>query len=168
MNDLNSFLLCLFLLYVFFVCFDALFSFRICWNLLSDRDRLIDWFTSCYCNYFGGSRDIRIYTQEFQVPIRASITFSFFCGALRSRLDYGYIWNPGYRVHTDNLEKIQRRFLQYVSFKTCGIYPIRDILNEYILKIFHVVSIKKRRAYLGILFLRNILRFKIDCPYLLA
>lgn len=129
----------------------------------------VDFCTPCECNCFGGTQDSGFVLRNSRYLFEIRSLFLLFTSLVRSKLEYGcVVWNPGYAVHVDNLEKIQRRFLKYVSFKIDGIYPIRGIPNEYYLNRFHVNSLEGRRVYLGVLFLRKIICFEIDCPYLLA
>ncbi|XP_044745912.1 uncharacterized protein LOC123307602 [Coccinella septempunctata] len=67
--------------------------------------------------------------------------FLLFTALVRSKLEYGcVVWNPGYKIHIESLEKIQRRFLKYVSFKIDGVYPCRGIQDGYLLSRFNVNS----------------------------
>jgi hypothetical protein len=43
---------------------------------------------------------------------------------VRSKLEYAsVVWSTGYKSQIEDLEKIQRRLLKYLSFKVDGTYP---------------------------------------------
>lgn len=90
------------------------------------------------------------------------ILFSTF---VRSKLEYAcVVWNPGYELHKNNIERIQRRFVRYIWFKTDGIYPDFHISHNELLSRFAVKDLTCRREYQTIIMLFKILNNLIDCP----
>lgn len=88
---------------------------------------------------------------------------------VRSKLEYGsVIWNPCYNYQKNALEKIQRRFLKFLSFKIDGTYPVRDIDYSSLLERFNYNNLELRRNCAAIVFLYKVVRGEIDCPEILA
>ena len=87
---------------------------------------------------------------------------------VKSKLEYAaIIWQPGYNVHTESLENIQRRFLKFLSFKIDGQYPHVGIPQQNLLNRFSVLSLQNRRKTQSLIFLNKLINNKIDCPQLL-
>lgn len=91
-----------------------------------------------------------------------------FCALVRSKLEYAaVVWCPGYNTYIDDLEKVQRRFLKYLHFRLTGVYPQRGFPEEDLLRIFQLHSLEKRRICSSMIFLYNLIHYKIDCSNLL-
>lgn len=91
-----------------------------------------------------------------------------FNALVKSKLEYAaIIWQPGYIVHTESLENIQRRFLKFLSFKIDGQYPHIGIPQQNLLNRFSVLSLHDRRKTQSLIFLNKLINNKIDCPQLL-
>lgn len=87
---------------------------------------------------------------------------------VRSKLEYAaLVWYPGYQIHINNLENVQRRFLKLLAFKSDGIYPAIGFPQHDLLNRFSVASLKDRRFYISQIFLFNIIHNNIDCPEIL-
>ena len=87
---------------------------------------------------------------------------------VKSKLEYAaIIWQPGYNVHTESLENIQRRFLKFLSFKIDGQYPYVGIPQQNLLNRFSVLSLQNRRKMQSLIFLNKLINNKIDSPQLL-
>uniref|UniRef100_V5GPT7 RNA-directed DNA polymerase n=1 Tax=Anoplophora glabripennis TaxID=217634 RepID=V5GPT7_ANOGL len=57
-----------------------------------------------------------------------------FYSLVRSKLEYcSLIWYPYYQIHTNKLEKVQRRFLKFLSFRIDGYYPNRGFEHRLLL-----------------------------------
>lgn len=88
---------------------------------------------------------------------------------VRSKLEYGSIvWNPYYSVHKLTIEKVQRKFLKFLSYKTDGIYPERGFDHAILLDIFKFDSLEMRRCCSSLTFLYKLLHNKIDCPIIVS
>uniref|UniRef100_A0A6P7HH55 Uncharacterized protein LOC114348689 n=1 Tax=Diabrotica virgifera virgifera TaxID=50390 RepID=A0A6P7HH55_DIAVI len=49
-----------------------------------------------------------------------------FFSLVRTKLEYGsLIWNPIYAQYTTAVERVQKKFLKFLSFKVDGVYPAR-------------------------------------------
>ena len=85
---------------------------------------------------------------------------------VRSQLEYcSIIWRPHYATHSLRLERVQKRFLWYLSHQANinkSIFSYNDRL-----KYFNMITLGQRRDLLDIMFLYKLLRNKIDCPNLL-
>jgi hypothetical protein len=86
---------------------------------------------------------------------------------VRSLLEYNSpIWSPGYTVHIENIERIQRKFLRFINYKL-GI-P-RDELNyDSLLSYLSLEKLVDRRIIFDLVFLYKIVNSKFDCPELIA
>ena len=83
-----------------------------------------------------------------------STLLSLYTSFVRSKLEYGcVIWSPGYDVHCLKLEKLQRKFLKFLHFKSFGYYPCRGFPQNELLVLFSIQSLEKRRETLSLCFL---------------
>ena len=92
---------------------------------------------------------------------------SLFCSLVRSVLEYGsIIWNPGYQVHCDRFERVQKSFSRLAlvrygfDYRELPAYPVRC-------KLLGLESLSNRRQIASIAFIHDILTSRIDCPNLL-
>lgn len=92
---------------------------------------------------------------------------SLYFALVRSRLDYAAIvWQPLSDCHKFALERVQRKFLKFLTFRKTGTYPPRGYDNQLLLREFSMTSLETRRGVLGVTFLHKLLNNKIDCPEL--
>lgn len=88
---------------------------------------------------------------------------------VRSKLEYGaIIWDPIYNIHSQSLEKIQRKFLKYLVFKTDNYYPERGYPNTLLLTSLNMKSLENRRRVIVLVFLYKLIHNLMDCPELLS
>lgn len=88
---------------------------------------------------------------------------------VRSKLEYGsIIWHPYYRNHKIIVERIQRKFLKFLSYKVDGIYPVRGVPYIPLINRFELVSLDLRRKCAFLTFLYKLLHNQIDSPELLG
>lgn len=105
-------------------------------------------------------------SREFNDPKTFIVLFNAF---VRSKLEYAsIIWYPTYGIHSHNIEKIQRRFVKYVWFRSDGIYPQRGIQSDLLLNRYNMVSLAQRRNLATVIFLYKLLNNQLDCAYLLG
>lgn len=90
--------------------------------------------------------------------------FSF----VRSKLEYAsIIWSPFYNVHNQIIERVQRKFLKFLTFKVDGSYPERGVANNELCSRFNLISLKTRRNCSSVIFLYKLLHNFIDCSDIL-
>lgn len=88
---------------------------------------------------------------------------------VRSRAEYAsVIWSPYYNVHINNLERIQRRFLKYLSFKEDGTYPEPGISHNQLLVRHSTASLEERRIISQLVFLYKLINGQIVCEEFLS
>lgn len=88
---------------------------------------------------------------------------------VRSRLEYAaLIWYPYYNRHKTMVERVQRKFLKYLTFKADGVYPERGINYNYLTSRFNIISLDLRRICISLTFLYKLLHNTIDCCALLG
>lgn len=85
---------------------------------------------------------------------------------VRSMTEYcSVVWRPHYSTHSLRIERVQKRFLQHLSF-SAGIAKKKASYNKR-LKHFGIESLELRRRLADAIFLYKLVRNKIDCPQLL-
>lgn len=86
-----------------------------------------------------------------------------------SKLEYAsQVWSPRYVYLQLSLEKVQRRFLKYLSFKADGVYPQQGTDYITLLDRHAVESLTCRRECHGARFIWKLVHGAIDNPFLLA
>jgi hypothetical protein len=72
---------------------------------------------------------------------------------VRSKLEYAsVVWSTGYKSQIEDLEKIQRRLLKYLSFKVDGTYPENGHPQHDLLGRWNVDSLLHRRVCHSLIF----------------
>lgn len=83
-----------------------------------------------------------------------SALMSLYLNLVISKLEYdSLIWNPICFQYTSDIEKVQRKFLEFLSFKVNG---------------FYFVSSEIPRYHASVIFLYKLINGKIDCYVLLV
>lgn len=86
---------------------------------------------------------------------------------IRSILEYCCpVWSPYYKVHTDAIEKVQKRCLRYASYR----YSMGRVLQNYSERLskFNMMPLHARRGRYDLLCLYKIVHSSIDAPALLS
>ena len=92
-----------------------------------------------------------------------------YCAFVRSRLEYAsVVWHPHYVFQQLALERVQRRFLRYISFKSTGVYPGRGADYDQLLHAFGFSALSTRRDFMSSRFLLKIVNGEVDAPALLS
>lgn len=87
---------------------------------------------------------------------------------IRSKLEYcSVVWSPSYMHYSNELEKIQRKFLKFLSFKIDGTYPKQGFPQELLLQRFDQQYLSLRRKCNSVVFLQKLIDSTFDCPELL-
>lgn len=93
---------------------------------------------------------------------------TLYCALVRSKLEYGsVIWSPYYDNQRLLIERVQHRFLRYVSYRV-GL-PMEVACHEYatILCRMSMLSLERRRIIAEIIFIYNLFNSIMSCPALL-
>lgn len=103
-------------------------------------------------------------TRDFRNP---SSLLYLFNSLVRSILEYNTsVWSPNYAVHSDRIEKIQKRFLAILC-RRCGLNrslpSYRDKLQQ-----FNIVALETRRRFHDLTYLFKLIHSIVDCPNLLS
>lgn len=104
--------------------------------------------------------------------LRASSCFSniktikiLYCTYVRSILEYcSQVWNPQYDCYEARIERIQKRFINYLQFRT----HVFDSDYEQSCRRFHLLPLSWRRDIADIAYFINIINGKVDCSDLLS
>ena len=99
-------------------------------------------------------------------PINDPFVFlSLYLTLIRSRLEYcSFIWSPQCQTMKDKIERVQRKFVKFLSFQ-CHLSA--DLSYNERLQHFKMVTLESRRDMLDLRILNKMLNNKIDCPDLL-
>lgn len=88
-----------------------------------------------------------------------------YCAYVRSHLEYAsQVWNPRYEIYKSRIERVQKKFLRFLDFKT------RQKLHNYDERChrYHFLPLDIRRNIDDICFLSKIVNGSVDCPDLLS
>ena len=98
--------------------------------------------------------------------LRPEPILAAYFGNVRSILEFGcVIWGGAAKTHMDKLERIQHKFLMWLSFKSSPEFRSLDYAD--LLEKFKVTSLQNRRKQYDILFLHKILTSRTDSAPLL-
>nr|CAH7756779.1 unnamed protein product [Callosobruchus chinensis] len=98
----------------------------------------------------------------------SKVTRILYNACVLSKLEYGrLVWNPCYVTTCESIEKLQKRFLKYLSFREDGIYPAVGTPYAELLLRHNFVSLDNRRKVHSLVFLFKLLNNSHDCPELL-
>ena len=99
-------------------------------------------------------------------PINDTNVFlSLYHTLIRSRLEYcSFIWSPKGRTMCDKLERVQRKFVKFISFK-CNLST--ELSYHEKCQYFKLQTLESRREMLDLRMLNKVLCNKVDCPDLL-
>jgi exonuclease III len=95
-------------------------------------------------------------------------TLYLFNSLVRSILEYGStIWSPHYKVHTDEIERVQKKCLRMLCYR---IHPGRSAITNYETRLskFNVHKLETRREYFDFIYLYKIIHAIIDVPDLIS
>lgn len=86
---------------------------------------------------------------------------------VRSTLEYCcQVWSPFYDVHKNRIERIQKRFLNHLTFCSYKKRTLRSYSSR--LNYFKILSLNNRRKLLDMSFFFKLLNNQLDCPPLLS
>ena len=86
---------------------------------------------------------------------------------IRSRLEYcSFVWSPLCQTNRDKIERVQRKFLKFVSFK-CN-FNNSNLSYFETCQHFNFSTLQSRRDMLDLRMFNKILNNKVDCPELVG
>ncbi|KAL1446910.1 hypothetical protein WDU94_009871 [Cyamophila willieti] len=81
--------------------------------------------------------------------------YLLFVALIRSLIEYGcVVWSPYYAVHIDSLERVQKKYCRYFSYR----YPLHSLTLS---------SLAERRESADVSFLHKLIDGQVDCAKLL-
>ena len=90
-----------------------------------------------------------------------------FCSLVRPHLDYcSCVWSPHYNVHIQAIERVQHKFLRFVSFKEQ--HPVEEINYSDIESSLNITTLQLRRMHRDLELFYNILHSHSFSPDLLG
>ena len=90
-------------------------------------------------------------------------------GNVRSVLEYGcVIWGGAAPTHLKRLDRIQHKFLSWLSFFSRNHRPYNSLSYQDLLHQFNVTSLEKRRFMYDVTFVHKVLCGRVDSAYLLG
>ena len=93
------------------------------------------------------------------------VFLSLYHTLIRSRLEYcSFVWSPKGRTMCDQIERVQRKFIKFLSFK-CKLS--NDLSYQEKCQYFKLQTLESRREMLDLRMLNKVLCNKVDCPDLL-
>lgn len=105
-------------------------------------------------------RNSRDFTQENTLK-------TLYCALVRSNLEYAsQIWSPRYATYITRIERIQRKFIRYMCFRSRKLY--RSVDYQSVCKEYNLLTLNDRRIVADISFLLKIASGAIDSPELLS
>ena len=95
-----------------------------------------------------------------------SVYLSLYHVLVRSRLDYcSFVWSPSGQTMRDKLERVQQKFVKFLSFK-CKLPT--DLSYAERCEYFKLPALDARREMLDLRMVNKILNNQVDCPELLS
>lgn len=90
---------------------------------------------------------------------------------IRSKLEYcSNVWNPKTKDMINEIEKVQKRFTQYLFYLENKFYPTypEGIAYKDLIEQLNIQTLEERREGQKLIFLHKLFNNKIDCPELLS
>ena len=90
-------------------------------------------------------------------------------GNVRSILEYGcVVWGGAAPTHLKRLERIQHKFLSWLSYYDHASRPLSFLTYHDLLKHFKVSSLEKRRLQYDVCFVHKVVCGRVDSAFLLG
>ena len=88
---------------------------------------------------------------------------------VRSIMEYGsVIWNGAAKTHIDRIERVQHKFLIWLSSKSVSLTTEQSLSYQNLLETFKLQCMRDRFDQHDVMFLKNVFSARIDSPFLLA
>lgn len=92
---------------------------------------------------------------------------TLYTSLVRSQVEYNSpIWSPLYKTHSENIERVQHKFLRFINFKLN--IPIQNINYILLMKQLNLITLSDRRIISDLVLLNKIINDCIDSPEILA
>ena len=93
---------------------------------------------------------------------------ALFFALVRSVLEYACpVWSPFYLIDRARLESVQRRFLRFALRNLPWSDPLILPRYEHRLALLNMPTLERHREFIGLSFICNLLKYKIDCTGIL-
>lgn len=92
---------------------------------------------------------------------------TLYISLVRSQVEYNSpIWSPFYKVHSNNIERVQHKFLRYLNFKLK--IPIENINYLSLMNRLNLITLSDRRIISDLILLYRVMNNLIDSPAIVA
>ena len=119
-----------------------------------------------------GNRALGLLIRSFQTAgsrtrLKQSAVMAAYYANVRSILEYGsVIWAGAAKTHTERVDRVQHKFLMWASAHLCIGYS--SFLYPDLLRAFKINSLASRRVQHDLLFIRNVVKNRVDSDALLC
>lgn len=104
---------------------------------------------------------IKRQTQHFQTMSSVKLLY---CSLVRPHVEYcSSVWSPHYATHVRQIERIQHKFLKYISFK----FHLDRLAYDELESRLNIGTLELRRDHKDLKVLFNILNGHLNCPEIL-
>lgn len=92
---------------------------------------------------------------------------TLYTSLVRSQVEYNSpVWSPMYKIHSNNIERVQHKFLRFINFKLN--IPIQNINYVFLMKQLNLITLSDRRIIFDLVLLNKIINNCIDNPEILS
>lgn len=133
------------------------------------------WFDSTLCFSFNIHNSISSAMKMYGFVVRNSKDFAnsatimrIYVSFVRPKREYSaLVWFPYHAGAIASLERVQRRFLKYISFRKDGFFPERGFSQSLLLERFSINSLQHRFKIQCVIFFQKLINAKYDCSAVL-
>lgn len=101
--------------------------------------------------------------RQMKIFKQPSLTITIYNSIIRSILEYcSVVWNPGYQVHSDRIERVQKRFFYHLAYSDNKCRTLASYADR--IKHYKVTSLEVRRRIADTLYCHGLIHARIDSP----